>query len=464
MKKQTTRRDFLKQSSILAASASLYLSGCSESSASMTDTTRPASQSTSGNKALVYLVLGGGNDSFNMLVPTDNASYNTYKTSRSNLALEKNTLLPLANYKDKNGKSFGLHPSMPEVQRLFSQKKLAFIANIGPLAERTDKDAFTSNRATLPLGLLSHADQVRHWQTSLPDQRVNSGWFGRCADRMQPNRAKDQISMNISLGGTNILQTGAEAKEYAITEKGSVGLLINEQNSALDKEIFKSFNALLQRNYTDAFDRTYMDTTVEAQAQHETFKRAIDPVNVTTAFSGSELSQQFKMVAKAIAASSRLNLPKQTFFIHYYGWDHHDELLNNHANMLRIVSRALGEFDDALNALGLQDQVITFTGSDFGRSLTSNGNGTDHGWGGNVMVMGADVKGGAVYGDFPDLSLNSDLDIGGGVLIPTTSTDEMFAELAMWFGVEKERLGEILPNIGRFYDPASKEKPLGFIA
>ena len=452
MSNNINRREFLHKSSLMALSASFYLCGVNASASTGTKS--------KSSKAMVYLILGGGNDSYNMLVPTDKSSYGDYASSRSNLALAKNELLPLKGYKDANNKTFGVHPAMKEVQKLFNDKKLSFVANVGPLVEPTTKETYQSNQAKLPLGLMSHADQFRHWQTSTPNQRINRGWFGRFADELQANKKREQISMNISLGGTNILQLGDEAREYTITKKGSTGLKINEKKSALDREVFKNFNKILNRNYTDIFDKTYMDITVEAQAQHEIFKNATDKINVESGFSESDLSQQFKMVAKSIAAAKDLNMPQQTFFLHYYGWDHHDELLENHSRMLGVVSKALYEFDTVLQELNIHENVITFTGSDFGRSLTSNGNGTDHGWGGNVMVMGSDVKGGKVYGEYPDLKLNSDLDIGGGVLIPTTSTDEMFYELAMWFGANKNNIKTILPNIETFKNRGK----LGFIA
>lgn len=417
----------------------------------------------SGKKALVYLVLGGGNDSFNMLVPTSSQAYNQYRDSRSNLAIPKADLLPLQGFVDRRGKDFGLHPAMPEIQKLFEAKKLSFLANIGALVAPTTKLQIQKNEVDLPLGLLSHADQIRHWQTARPDIRTTEGWFGRLADKMQANKPSDQVSMNISLGGTNILQSGQQAKEYSITKDGSVGLQVNEQANALDKAIFKSFNQILDKTYSDAFEKTFIDITKEAQTHHETFNGAVKNVNINTPFSEHALSQQFKMVAKAIASSSQLGMEKQTFFIHYYGWDHHDELLKSHADMLGVVSKALSEFQTALQELNLEDQVLTFTGSDFGRTLTSNGNGTDHGWGGNAIVMGTNIDGGKVFGNYPDLILDSDLDIGGGVMIPTTAMDKMFAELAMWFGVPQAELPQILPNIARFYPLDSADYPLKFI-
>jgi uncharacterized protein (DUF1501 family) len=157
-------------------------------------------------------------------------------------------------------------------------------------------------------------------------------------------------------------------------------------------------------------------------------------------------------------------MKRQTFFVLFGGWDHHDELLNTHARMLPVLSKAMGEFDAALTELGVGPQVTTFTASDFARTLSSNGRGSDHAWGSNQMVMGGAVKGGHLYGRFPDLAPNNALDTGRGRLIPTLSTDEYFAELALWFGVPRSRLGDVFPNLGRFYSTTTDPAPVGFMA
>lgn len=418
-------------------------------------------------KALVFIMLDGGNDSYNMLVPNEGSAYRQYKTTRSNLAHGQQDLLPLRDYKDKSGRTFGLHKAMPEVQQLFDRKKLSFVANIGPLIEPVKKEQFYDGSARLPLGLLSHSDQFKHWQTSRPDLRLNEGWFGYFADKLQPSRSDHQIPMNISLAGNNIAQNGGISTPYAITQKGSVGLVVNEEKSDLNDAILQSFEKLLNTEYEgDPFKKTYLELTRQAQAQHSVFKRATDGITVPTNFSDTPLSQQLKKVAQTIKAADRLGLQQQTFFLRYIGWDHHDELLNTQNKMLGILSRALGEFQQALDEMGLADQVITFTGSDFGRTLTSNGNGTDHGWGGNSIVMGGPVSGGEIFGQYPSLGLGNDnnLDVGDGVLIPTTATDNLYADLAHWFGVPEQGLPTLFPNLKNFQPSASARKTLGVVA
>jgi uncharacterized protein (DUF1501 family) len=168
------------------------------------------------------------------------------------------------------------------------------------------------------------------------------------------------------------------------------------------------------------------------------------------------------MAAYSIAAHEALGMKRQIFFIDYGGWDHHDEVLDSQNFMLGELDTALGEFQAAMEELGLGKQVTTFSLSEFSRTLTSNGNGTDHAWGGNVMVMGGDVIGKRIYGEYPTLALDSSLELGSGVLLPTTSADEYFAELALWFGVSPSELPGIFPAVSNFYTPGSG-MPIGFL-
>ncbi|NNC84216.1 MAG: DUF1501 domain-containing protein, partial [Flavobacteriales bacterium] len=183
-------------------------------------------------------------------------------------------------------------------------------------------------------------------------------------------------------------------------------------------------------------------------------------------FGTGELSEAFQMIAKTIAARETLGFQRQIFFVNFGGWDHHDEVLENQAGMLAEVSTALGDLNAALEELSVQDCVTTFTISDFARTLTSNGNGTDHAWGGNMMVMGgANLNGGRLYGTYPSLELGfgNPLDLSDGVLIPTTAATEYMAELGSWFGVSGSQLDEIFPTLQNFYDTTSPDLPIGFL-
>lgn len=448
-----SRRQFMKSSATLAAGTGVILSRAAPVYSAPKPAKNRLGNMKTSKKALVFIMLDGGNDSYNMLVPTSSRHYAEYRQSRSNLALDKKSLLPLTSFKDTYGRTFGLHESMPEVQQLFNNNKLAFIANTGPLVEPVSKPQFYNNSAILPLGLMSHADQFNHWQTARPNERVNRGWFGYFADTLQNNKSLHSIPMNISLAGNNILQNGFQTAPYSITESGSVGLIVNEHPSTLNNLLLEHFEKSLNSTYpNDPFKSNYLSITRESQAQHDTYQKAVEGIRVATHFSDSPMSQQLRKVAQSIKAAEQLGHKQQTFFLRYIGWDHHDELLNNHASMLDILSKALGQFQKSLEELGVADKVVTFTGSDFGRTLTSNGNGTDHGWGGNTLVMGDSVNGGQVYGEYPSLALgnDNDLDVGDGVIIPTTAIDELYAELAKWFGADDKQIDILLPNLKNF--------------
>jgi len=467
MHHKLNRRKFLGQASCAAVGSTTLLStilnmGVANSLAGMNV---PSLNAGGDYKAMVCILLAGGNDSFNMLVPRNGANYTQYATTRSNLALPQGDLLPL-DFTDSNGKQFGVHPSMPEVQSLFNNDKLAFVSNVGTLIEPITKTQYQNGSKPVPVGLLSHADQIQQWQTSIPQTRSSKGWGGRMADILKAGNGNQNISMNISLSGTNIFQVGNNSAEYAIRASagGSVGISAYDGTSVLDQALKKGAESLLAQQYQDIFKSTFTNKITDSQANHVEFSAAIEQAPVlSTSFSENAVSANMELIAKTIAVRDVLNVKRQTFFITIGGWDHHDEVLNNQVAMLSVVSKALSEFQTAMEELNLADCVTTFTCSDFGRTLTSNGNGSDHAWGGNVMVMGGSVNGGQVYGNYPSLALNSNDDVGGAILLPTISTDEYFAELSKWFGVSNGDLDYVLPNIGNFYDPTIGSMPIGFM-
>ncbi len=458
-----TRRNFFGQASCAAVGSSSLFStllnlGATNSAAGYY--TAPDDE----YKALVCLFLGGGNDSFNMLVPRGTQEYNEYQRIRADLALAQNTLLPIAPT-TSDGREFGLHPLIPEIKQLFDEGDLGFMANVGTLVEPTTLKSYESGVAKLPLGLYSHSDQIMHWQTSLPDQRSATGWGGRMADLLYAMNHNDKISMNISLAGNNFFQTGRNTTEYSINAKaGSAGIEGYQGKGLFNQLRTAAIESMLDLQYQNLFEQTFVNVTRKALAAHQDFSTAIAGVPpLTTTFSNNYISKSFEMIAKTIAARKTLGMKRQTFFIMFGGWDHHDEVLNAQSKMLPIVSKALSEFNSALKEISMQNNVTTFTASDFGRTLTSNGQGSDHAWGGNQIVMGGAVKGKDIYGNYPSLYANNPLDTGRGRLIPTTSVDEFFAELALWFGVQSADLDRVLPNIGRFYSTSSNTMPVGFM-
>jgi len=414
-------------------------------------------------KALVCILLSGGNDSYNMIVPRSQSAYNEYAATRSNQALAQNDLLAI-NPETTDGRDFGIHPALTGVQQLFESGRLAFVSNVGTLIEHATKEAILGNTARLPLGLLSHSDQQMHWQTAFPQDRTSTGWGGKMADILKSLNSSDQVSMNISLGGNNIFQRGEDIVEYAINNDGGVAIEGWGNPDPFLSLMTEDVTDMVNREYEDLFKDAYTGILKRSIDSNEIFNEAIAGINpLLTPFSQTNLSQNMRMIAQSIAAREDLGAKRQIFFIDFGGFDNHDELLNNHNDLLGVLDAALSEFYAATEELGVSDCVTTFTISDFARTLSSNGNGTDHAWGGNAMVMGGAVRGKEMYGNYPVLGLGSELELGGGILIPTTSADEYFAELALWFGISPNDLSQVLPNIANFYSPSSGEAPLGFL-
>jgi uncharacterized protein (DUF1501 family) len=414
-------------------------------------------------KGLVCLFLSGGIDSFNMLVPRSQAEYDEYAAVRADLALPLDSLLPIVQA-TSYGREYGMHPGLIELHSLFEQGRLALVANVGTLVEPTTLQQYQNRSVALPLGLFSHSDQSMHWQTSVPDQRNASGWAGRMADILQEGNCNQKISMNISLSGSNVFQSGEVTSHYTIDQNGSRGLRGYGGTSPDDQIFTQAVDGLLGQHYQHVFEQTFAARMRGAIDAHIDFSTAIEGLPpMQTQFSDNSLSQRFRMIAQTIAAREALGMRRQTFFVNAGGWDHHDEVVLSQEAMLPVISAALGEFYSALEELGVAHQVTTFTASDFGRTLSSNGRGSDHAWGGNHLVLGGSVAGGDIYGTYPELYSGNSLDTGRGRLIPTTSVDEYFAELALWFGVPAADLELVLPNVSRFYTPGSSTPPVGFM-
>lgn len=414
-------------------------------------------------KALVFILLHGGNDSYNMLIPRSTSAYNEYATTRSNLAIAQNQLLPI-NPLVSDGKDYGLHPALTGIQNLFESNKLAFINNIGTLVEPSTKQQLIEGTVETPLGLFSHSDQQQQWQSGRPNERTNIGWGGRIADLVHSVNLNEQISMNISLYGINVFQYGETIIPYVINEEGSIGLRDYNATDPFNLLRNQAVNSMLERDYADVFKNTYSNTVKTSNDASLLFQSAVDAVpDFTTPFIDNELSRQMRMVAKTIAARNTLGAKRQIFFVQLGDWDHHDELLVRHNERLTYLNDAVTYFQGVMDELGISENVTAFTISDFARTLTSNGNGTDHAWGGNAFAFGGAVHGKKLYGTYPTLALNSDLDLFDGVLVPTTATDLYFAELSKWYGLSNSEINMIFPDLIHFFDLNGGGQPLGFM-
>lgn len=403
-------------------------------------------------KALVCLFLFGGNDANNVIIPHDNSGYASYAAARGILAVPEASLLPMT-LQNGDGRDFGLHPNLPEVQSLFNAGKIAVVANVGTLLAPITRTEYLNKTIAVPSQLFSHADQSVQWQTSVSDKVSLTGWGGRAADLLASLNADSKISLAISIAGTNTFEIGNTVIPYQVAPTGSIGLT-GFTGSASANTRLQAFKDLLAQPHNNLFEQAYADTVTRAIADNDLLTSALAGApTLQTAFPASDLGTQLNMVAKLISARNTLGMQRQLFFCAVQGYDTHGDQLTAQANLFTELSQALNAFYNATIEMNVAQQVTTFTASDFGRTYPTNGSGSDHGWGSHQFVMGGDVLGGRIFGTFPTLAVNGPDDTGQGRWIPTTAVDEFSATMATWFGVSNSDLSTVFPNIGHFSNP-----------
>ncbi len=482
----TNRRDFIRASAALGAMP--FLPPFSISSANAADT--------SGYKALVCVFLFGGNDSHNTIVPITTSEYNAYRSARGGLAEMNGLALPLASLLPisplgMTANSFGLHPAMTNLQTLFNtDKKLAVVANAGPLLAPTSLTQYQQRSVPLPPQLFSHSDMQMHWQTMRPDLPADTGWGGRMADAFRA-ASSNLLPVSTSLGGGNIFMKGDQVTAYSVTPvKYKSGVIDTATRIARTPSADISWNwtgsganrypqdvyvnnindpraNLLEKQYAGihkasldvgAFVTSAMyNATTSGNTTTYTLKNPV-PGTWPTA---NRLAAQLHSVAAMIAARQALGVTREIFFVSLGGFDNHGDqfgsningktlLAGKHFDLLKTLDEALSVFYRATETMGVADNVTTMTMSDFGRTLRSNGQGSDHGWGGHQLVLGGKVKGGRIIGDFPMPALGTSVDVGEGRLLPAISSDAYIATLATWMGASATDLTSIVPNLTRF--------------
>lgn len=468
---EITRRAFLRRSSQLA-----FMGG--SASFAMTMSAMANAASTEDYRALVCVFLNGGMDHANTLIPFDNANYNLYSTirgggpgqtaggiARARADLAKGVLLPAGQQTLTDGQLLALAPEMPLMKARFDAGQMAPLLNVGPLVVPLTRAQFQSqDRTTFPLPprLFSHNDQQSVWQ-SLSPEGSTIGWGGRLGDIAQSANT-NVIFTCISASGNAVFLSGNRTLQYQMSNDGAIAVAAIKSpafgssavSSALRTIMTRSGGHLLESEYNAVARRSIEAEAVVAQA--------LAGVTLQTSFTpppgsaNNTLANQLRIVARTIGARQSLGAKRQIFFVSMGGFDHHDDLINGLSTLHGRMDFALDAFYRATVELGIADKVTTFTASDFGRTFTSNGDGSDHGWGAHHFVMGGAVKGGRFYGTAPRISVTSDDQVGQGRLLPTTSVDQYAATLAQWFGVSSDDIATVLPNIGRF-----QTRNLGFV-
>lgn len=425
-------------------------------------------------KALVCVFLFGGNDSWNMLVPTSAAEYNAYASSRgagtsSSLAVERAGLLPITvSGAAATDPTYGFHPNMPELRDLFAAGRLAVLPNVGPLVRPTTKEQYRAAPTSghdLPPQLFSHNDQQDQWHSLRGKLLLNTGWAGRIADALATRTDSQQLPLNVSLSGQTFFQASQKVEPYVLGGGGvntfrafCCGANTPGRRLAVDSSLANTVASTRNTYYHRGYARVQQRALRYADRLSAALGSSRDFVSLPQSGQLSWMSTQLRTVAKVISQRSVLSMSRQIFFVGIGGFDTHDTQLADHPKLLTDISKSIKAFYDAMVEIGMERQVTLFTQSDFGRTLTSNGDGSDHGWGGTQLAVGGAVQGGRLYGAYPVLEIGGPLEIGGGIMIPSVSSDQYAATLARWFGVDEADLSSVAPSIGNF-----TQRNLGFL-
>jgi uncharacterized protein (DUF1501 family) len=403
----------------------------------------------SGFRAMVGVFLFGGNDGWNMVVPTDVATYGAYVASRGTVALPPSGLTPLS------GSDFGLHGAMSSLAPIWDQGAMALVLNTGTLAAPLTKATYQSRPDLRPTNLMSHSDEQEHWQ-GLRAQSVNrDGFMGRLNDRI----GATGVPPVISFAGANVALIGQQAQPLVLPSRG-VLTRFTSGNAAVEAAVDSFAGASGLGTMTDSHAQTLRDGYAMTAATGAVLGASsgvdacfVDPA--TGAALTSDIARQLNRVARMIEARATFGHSRQSFFASQGGYDTHDAQVTAgavttglHANLLRDLALALSSFYAAMQSLGLADNVTTFTMSDFGRTYRGNAQlGSDHAWGSNHLVIGGGVTPRGVFGRYPDPTLGGADDISAeGRFVPTLSQEEYLGPILRWHGVADADMPYVVPN------------------
>ena len=424
-------------------------------------------------KSLVCIFLAGGADSFNMFVP-GGSRYTDYQNSRNDLAAPEADLLPVT---DAQQGSFAFHRLLPSFEALYQQQRMAVVSNTGTLIQPTSKSDYLGTVA-LPQALFAHNTQQKLWQTGagIVNGSTAFGWGGAISDHARNCNGNIPVAPSFSMGGSTDWLASASTNYISLNADIAVERMFGYDNfsdwipSNRLPQVGRSLEELIALG--QASGNTLMSRAIassvgrasDATAALDASLRA-NPLPGMQYSGNNKLAKQLHLVARLIASREQLGMQKQVFFVLMGGWDTHSDQLDRQPDLMAGLNEAVGAFQQTIDDLNLAQSVTSFTASDFGRTLTSNGNGTDHGWGGHNFVFGDAVDGGRIFGETPDYAATNNQDDAGeedgsfaGRIIPKISVNQYAATLSRWMGVDEADLERALPDLQNF-----TEKDLGFM-
>ena len=255
-------------------------------------------------KAIVYMDLSGGLDSYNLLAPYSCAPidvYERYTSIRGKVALPRSRLLQIdANNPEQPCQQFGIHENLPALAALYESNELNFITNVGLLATPVNADNYEDNT---PVQLFSHSDMREETRRDdLFNQYAGSGVGGRLCDEVSQSQGLNCNMFSIE-GQTTVLTGEAGAggpTQYIIGRKGFSDVPFNGNPS-----IFNMDDAIKSLNNDTTIDSGFYSSTwsaklVDSLNKQGILEKELDATVVTTIFPGSKISDQFEMVVSSI--------------------------------------------------------------------------------------------------------------------------------------------------------------------
>lgn len=409
-------------------------------------------------KSLVCIFLLGGADSFNFVIPGGN-QYDQYAATRRELAIPSGQLLS-AN--DTQRGEFSFNRELPNLHSLYGNNKLSVVANVGTLTRPTTASDFTTSTA-LPQSLFAHNAQQKLWQTGSGNLADAFGWGGSIAQQLANCNRAAAVDSAISVNGSNTWLNNRQNNYVTLSANATVDLMQGHVSSSRTRGVLETLLAQ-EQTQGSPIESAVASGISRAVTTTEGLRGALAANPLIDFSPQGRFEQQLHLVARLISAREQLNMGRQVFFVGLGGWDTHSNQLERFSPLLGELDSGLGKFQAAIEDLNKSNSVTTFTASDFGRSLTSNGDGTDHGWGGHAFVLGGAVDGGKLVGEFPSFANVDNPDDAGnrnqfaGRIIPKISVSQYGATLGSWMGLSDTELDLVMPNLSNF-----GTKNLGFM-
>ena len=457
-----SRRHFLRAAAGLAAIPGMPGLGMPLAGLAALAAQRSQAADVSGPyKAIVCLFMHGGCDTHNWVVPIDPTGYAQYASARSELAWPLTRLQPITTTSQAAGRSFGMPEELAPLRKWYEAGQAAVVANVGPLVRPITKAEFTAG-VGLPPKLFSHNDQQSIWQSLLPEG-APSGWGGRMGDILMSANAYPVFTA-VSAAGNAVFLSGSSVTQYQMGSDGPVqitGLTGNPvfgataAPAALQRQLAAGGSHPLQAEYARVLQRGIGTSSVLQAALPGVAVPAIPTTLLpngagTTTLDKTSLARQLRMVAQMVGAGPGLGMRRQVFMVSMGGFDTHADQMRDQPGHMAQVAHAVDYFMTTLAGMGLLNSVTLFTASDFGRTLLSNGDGCDHGWGSHHFVAGGAVRGRNIHGLFPITTVGTADDIGSGRLLPSHSVSQMAAPMGRWMGLSAGEVAMVLPGLGNF--------------